>query len=94
MRLILVLSILGSVTPGFSQERLSIIDLHMHDDLLAVLYRYPQVYVDIGVIDYTQPREAFYRFLQGITNAGFSHRVMFESDQIVWGASSGVPSAQ
>ena len=56
----------------------------MLDDLLAVLYTHPQVYVDIGVIVYTQPREAFYRFLQGITSAGFSHRVMFGSDQMVW----------
>lgn len=56
----------------------------MLDDLLAVLYAHPQVYVDIGVIVYTQPREAFYRFLQGVTSAGFSHRVMFGSDQMVW----------
>lgn len=56
----------------------------MLDDLLAVLYTHPQVYVDIGVIVYTQPRATFYRFLQGITDAGFSHRVMFGSDQMVW----------
>jgi len=56
----------------------------MPDDLLAVLYSYPQVYVDIGVIVYTQSRKAFYRYLRGITDAGFSHRVMFGSDQMVW----------
>ncbi len=56
----------------------------MLDDLLAVLYAHPQVYVDIGVIVYTQPRATFYRFLQGITDAGFAHRVMFGSDQMVW----------
>ena len=56
----------------------------MLDDLLAVLYAHPQVYVEIGVIVYTQPRETFYRYLQGITDAGFSHRVMFGSDQMVW----------
>jgi uncharacterized protein len=54
------------------------------DDLLAVLYAHPQVHVDVGVIVYTQPRPAFYRFLQGVVDAGFLNRVMFGSDQMVW----------
>lgn len=54
------------------------------DDLLAVLYTHPQVYVDIGVIVYTQPRPAFYRYLQGIVDAGFGDRVMFGSDNMIW----------
>jgi predicted TIM-barrel fold metal-dependent hydrolase len=56
----------------------------MLDDLLAVLYAHPQVYVDVGVIVYTQPRPAFYRYLRGIVEAGFRPRVMFGSDQMVW----------
>jgi hypothetical protein len=56
----------------------------MLDDLLAVLYVHPQVYVDVGVIVYTQPRATFYRYLQGIVDAGFGNRVMFGSDQMVW----------
>jgi predicted TIM-barrel fold metal-dependent hydrolase len=56
----------------------------MLDDLLAVLYAHPQVYVDVGVIVYTQPRPAFYRYLQAIVDAGFGNRVMFGSDQMVW----------
>ena len=56
----------------------------MLDDLLAVLYTHPQVYVEVGVIVYTQPRAAFYRFLEGIFDAGFGKRVMFGSDQMVW----------
>jgi len=54
------------------------------DDMLAVLYAHPQVYVEVGVIVYTQPREAFYRYLKGIFDAGFGKRVMFGSDQMVW----------
>jgi len=54
------------------------------DDLLALLYAHPQVHVDVGVIAYTQPPAAFYRFLQGIFDAGFGNRVMFGSDQMVW----------
>ncbi len=56
----------------------------MLDDLLAVLYTHPNVYVDVGVIIFTQPRNAFYRYLQGIVEAGFGKRVMFGSDQMVW----------
>lgn len=56
----------------------------MLDDLLAVMYAHPQVYVDVGVIVYTQQRAAFYRYLQGIVDAGFANRVMFGSDQMVW----------
>lgn len=56
----------------------------MLDDLLAVLYAHPQVYVDVGVIVYTQPRAAFYRYLRGIVDSGFGNRVMFGSDQMVW----------
>ena len=56
----------------------------MLDDLLAVLYAHPQVHVDTGIIIYSQPRAAFYRYLKGIVDAGFGNRVMFGSDQIVW----------
>ena len=56
----------------------------MLEDLLATLYAHPQVYVDVGVIVYTQPRAVFYRYLRGITEAGFANRVMFGSDQMVW----------
>lgn len=54
------------------------------DDMLAVLYAHPQVYVDVGVIVYTQPPTAFYAYLKAIVDAGFSKRVMFGSDQMVW----------
>ena len=56
----------------------------MLDDMLALLYVYPQVYVDIGVIDYILPRKEFYRYLQRLIEAGFDKRIMFGSDQMVW----------
>ena len=56
----------------------------MLEDLRALLFSHPQVYVDIGGIVYTEPRPAFYRFLQGIMDAGYGERVMFGSDQMVW----------
>jgi predicted TIM-barrel fold metal-dependent hydrolase len=54
------------------------------DDLLAVLYTHPQVYVDVAVIDWGIPRAEFYRYLQTIVQAGYGNRVMFGSDNMVW----------
>lgn len=56
----------------------------MLDDLLAVLYAHPQVYVDVGIIVFQQPRAEFYRYLRRIVEAGFGKRVMFGSDQVIW----------
>jgi predicted TIM-barrel fold metal-dependent hydrolase len=56
----------------------------MLDDTLALLYAHPQVYLDTGVIVYTQPRPAFYRYLGALIDAGFGKRIMFGSDQMVW----------
>lgn len=56
----------------------------MLDDTLALLYAHPQVYLDTGVIVYTQPRAEFYRYLKAIVDAGFGKRIMFGSDQMVW----------
>lgn len=56
----------------------------MLDDMLAVLYAHPQVYVDVGIIVYNQPRPAFYRYLRALVEGGYGTRVMFGSDQMVW----------
>ena len=56
----------------------------MLDDLLALLYSHPQVYVDVSVIVFILPRPEFYRYLRTIVEAGFGNRVMFGSDQMVW----------
>lgn len=56
----------------------------MIDDMLAVLYAHPQLYVDVGIIVYAQPRAAFYAYLQRLVEAGFGTRIMFGSDQMVW----------
>jgi predicted TIM-barrel fold metal-dependent hydrolase len=56
----------------------------MIDRMIALLYAHPQVYVDLAVIDYTQPRAEFHRYLQRLVDAGYGKRVMFGSDQMVW----------
>jgi predicted TIM-barrel fold metal-dependent hydrolase len=53
-------------------------------DLLALLYAYPQVYVDISAIVATEPRPAFDAYLRGIVEAGFGDRIMFGTDQGIW----------
>ena len=53
----------------------------MLDDLLAVMWTHPQVYVDVGIIVYALPEAEFYRYLRTIVEAGFGDRVMFGSDQ-------------
>jgi uncharacterized protein len=54
------------------------------DDLRAMLFTHPQVYVDISSIVYTEPRAAFYNYLRSIVEAGYGDRVMFGSDQMIW----------
>jgi hypothetical protein len=56
----------------------------MIDDLLALLWAHPQVYVGVGVISFALPRAEFHGYLQRIVEAGFGERVMFGSDQMVW----------
>ena len=56
----------------------------MLDDMLAMLWVHPQLYVDVGVISWAIPRAAFHDYLRRIMEAGFGKRVMFGSDQMVW----------
>jgi predicted TIM-barrel fold metal-dependent hydrolase len=56
----------------------------MLDDLLAVLWTHPQVYVDTGAIAWALPRKEFHHYLQRIVEAGFGKRILFGSDQMIW----------
>lgn len=56
----------------------------MLDEMVGLLYAHPQVYVDVGVIDWFLPKPEFYSYLQRLVEAGFSKRIMFGSDQMVW----------
>ena len=56
----------------------------MLDDLLALLFSHPQVYVEISMLANVEPRAGFYRYLKAIVDAGYVERVMFGSDQMVW----------
>ncbi len=62
----------------------------MIDNLLALLWTHPQVYVDLGIISYALPVREFHHFLRRIVEAGFGNRIMFGSDQMVWPETIGV----
>ncbi len=56
----------------------------MLDDTLAMLWTYPQLYVDVGVISFAIPQSEFHAYLRRMVQAGFGKRVLFGSDQMVW----------
>jgi hypothetical protein len=56
----------------------------MIDQMIGLLYAHPQVYVDVGVINWTQPRKEFHAYLRRLVEAGYGKRIMFGSDQMVW----------
>lgn len=54
------------------------------NEMLALMYAHPQVYVDIAVIDWLLPRAVFYDYLKHLIDAGMEHRIMFGSDEMIW----------
>ena len=59
------------------------------DSTIALLHAYPQVYVDLGAIDWAEPRPGFDQYLQGLMTYGFGKRILFGSDQMVWPEATG-----
>jgi predicted TIM-barrel fold metal-dependent hydrolase len=53
-------------------------------ETIAILHMYPQVYVDVGAISWTRPREAFHDYLRALVREGFGKRLLFGSDQMMW----------
>jgi uncharacterized protein len=54
------------------------------DEMIAMLGAYPQLYIDLGGIQWFYPREYFYEQLRKFIDAGFGNRIMFGSDQVDW----------
>lgn len=53
-------------------------------DTVALMMVYPQVYVDLGAIDWLAPRPEFHTYLAALMRAGLGKRVMFGSDHMYW----------
>jgi len=54
------------------------------EDMKAMMYAHPQLYIDISAIDWILPKVEFQNFLRGLVDSGFGNRIMFGSDQMVW----------
>jgi predicted TIM-barrel fold metal-dependent hydrolase len=54
------------------------------DQMIAMMYQYPQLYGDVSTITWVIPRTAFYDYLQALVTAGLGKRLMFGSDQMRW----------
>ena len=54
------------------------------DEMIAMMYQYPQLYGDLSTITWVIPRNAFYDYLQRLIKAGLGKRLMFGSDQMRW----------
>lgn len=51
---------------------------------VAIMTTYPQVYADLGVLDWAYPRDVFYEYLLRLVRRGLGKQLMFGSDQMVW----------
>ncbi|MBC7947778.1 MAG: amidohydrolase family protein [Chitinophagaceae bacterium] len=56
----------------------------MVNELLALLWTHPQVYLDISGIVTDLSKPAFHSYLEQIVKAGFCNRVLYGSDQMIW----------
>ena len=54
------------------------------EDTKAMLYVYPSLYVDVGVLAWALPQDEFYNTLKDLVDAGFMDRLLFGTDQMVW----------
>jgi len=56
----------------------------MGDAMIAMMFAHPQLYVDVGVLDWAYTEKDFYAYLRRLIDAGFERRIMFGSDNMVW----------
>ena len=54
------------------------------EEMISMMYQYPQLYADVSTITWVIPRTAFYDYLEAFVRAGLEKRIMFGSDQMVW----------
>ncbi|HEX8360806.1 MAG TPA: amidohydrolase family protein [Longimicrobium sp.] len=54
------------------------------DEMIAMLYSHPQLYIDIAQNNWGFPRAHFYSQLRRLIDAGFAKRIMWGSDQMIW----------
>lgn len=55
-----------------------------NDQLIMMLWAYPQIYVDIGAVMWGHGTDYFYAQLKTLVDAGYGKRIMFGSDPMIW----------
>ena len=60
------------------------------DETKAMMYIYPTLYADVGVLAWALTREAFYDVLRELVEAGFGDRLLFGTDQMLWPGAPGL----
>lgn len=56
----------------------------MVDEMIAMMFAYPNLYVDIACNNWAFPRAQFHDALKRMVDAGFGKRILFGSDQMYW----------
>ena len=54
------------------------------DEMIAMMFSHPNLYVDISCNNWAFPRKQFYDHLERMIDAGFEKRILFGSDQMAW----------
>jgi uncharacterized protein len=60
------------------------------DETKAMMYIYPNLYADVGVLAWALTQEEFFRTLQELVDAGFGDRLLFGTDQMLWPGALGL----
>jgi predicted TIM-barrel fold metal-dependent hydrolase len=54
------------------------------DEMIAMMFTYPNLYVDVACNNWAFPRAQFHDALKRMVDAGLEKRIMFGSDQMYW----------
>lgn len=54
------------------------------EDMKALMFTHPQLYVDISAINWLIPTKESHSFLKGLVDAGYGKRIMYGTDQQEW----------
>ncbi len=54
------------------------------DEMIAMMFAYPNLYVDVSCNNWAMPRAQFHDALRRMVDAGFARRIMFGTDQMYW----------
>lgn len=54
------------------------------DEMIAMMFSYPNLYVDISCNNWSFPRAQFHAELKRMVDAGLTSRIMWGSDQMIW----------